>query len=188
MTRLCAAAFSIGLAIAALPPAALADAWKPIAFTGPGGTGAAGVASEAVGRPGVLLVIGCEKGTKDAWRGVALLERTPLPAPTSSDGGIQSEIETGFFGRAPVTGHWHGRATADGLLSWPASSDDLRRSLLREDRTRGQAMLQLALRRGGATERLAFGVGGLASHGPDLAASCDGWGADTEYRRRERGW
>lgn len=173
----------------ALPPsAAHADAWSPLAFVGPGGTPAQGLASTAVGESGARLVVGCEGVAKDAWRGVAVLEPAPPPVPTAAASELDAEVVTTFFGRAPVTTRWRGRQTPDGLLSWPASGEELRRSLLREDRTRGQAMLQVEIRRAGTGQRLVFGIGGLATHGADLAARCGGWGADDGYRRRERGW
>lgn len=174
-------------AAVALPRTAHADAWSPVTFVGPGGTQARGIASTAVGDSGARLVVGCESGAA-AWRGVALLEPAPPPAPTVADTGSGTEIATIFFGRAPVSGPWRSLRTADGVLSWPGSADELRRSLLREDRTRGQATLQLEIRRGATKQRLVFGVGGFAAHGAELAAQCDGWGGDGGYKRRERGW
>lgn len=186
MTRILAA---VVLAACALPPrAARADAWTPASFTGPNGLAARGFASESVGTPGARLVVGCESGAKDAWHGVALIEQVPLPAPTAPDSGFETEVVTAFFGRAPVTGRWRSKATADGVLSWPGSGDELRRNLTREDRTRGQATLRLEVRRGDAKQLLVFGVGGFASHGGEIAERCDGWGADDGYKRRERGW
>lgn len=186
MTRILAVALLVACALA--PRSADADAWTAMTFTGPNGRPAQGFASESVGTPGTRIVVGCESGASDAWRGMALLERAPLPAPTAPDSGFETEVVTAFFGRAPVTGRWRSKATADGLLSWPASGEELRRSLVREDRTRGQATLRLEIRRGDAKQALVFGVGDFASHGGELAERCDGWGADDGYRRRERGW
>lgn len=182
-----AAAVLLLAAAVLLPRAAYADAWSPVTFVGPGGTAARGLASTAVGDSGARLVVGCETGTA-AWRGVALLEPAPTPAPTDADPGSETEIATIFFGRAPVSGRWRSLRTVDGVLSWPGEGDELRRGLLREDRTRGQATLQLEIRRGATKQRLVFGVGGFAAHGAELAALCDGWGADGGYKRRERGW
>lgn len=186
MTRLLAAALLAACTL--VPRSARADAWTTVTFTGPNGSPAQGFASESVGTPGTRLVVGCESGAADAWHGMALLERTALPAPTAPDSGFETEIVTTFFGRAPVTGRWRSKATADGVLSWPASGEELRRGLLREDRTRGQATLRLEIRRGDAKQLLVFGIGGFASHGGALAERCGGWGADDGYRRRERGW
>lgn len=184
LTRVAAGALLV--AAVSLPCTAHADAWSPVTFVGPGGSPAHGLATTAVGDSGARLVVGCESGGDDSWRGVAVLERTSPSAPAVRD--AVTEVVTMFFGRAPVTTRWRSGQTADGVLSWPPSGDELRRGLLREDRTRGQATLQVEIRRGGATQRLVFGVGGFAAHGDDLAAVCDGWGADGGYRRRERGW
>lgn len=186
MTRLLAAVLLAGLTL--LPRVASADSWTPVTFTGPNGSVARGFATESVGTPGARLVVGCESGAADPWRGVALLESTPLPAPTAPDSGFETEVVASFFGRAPVTGRWRSKATADGLLSWSASGEELRRSLVREDRTRGQATLRLEIRRGDAKQLLVFGVGSFASHGGELAERCGGWGGDDGYKRRERGW
>jgi hypothetical protein len=78
--------------------------------------------------------------------------------------------------------------TSDGVLSWPAAAEELRRGLQREDATRGQATLRVEIRRGEATRQLAFGVDGIAARAPELAAMCDGWGAAGATKRRERGW
>lgn len=180
------AARALLVAVVFLPHAAHADAWSPVAFVGPGGTPARGLATTAVGDSGARLVVGCESGDRGAWRGVAILERTSPAATAAPDAG--AEVVTTFFGRAPVTTRWRSGPTADGLLSWPASGEELRRSLLREDRTRGQATLQIEIRRGGTAQRLVFGVGGFEAHGAELAAACDGWGTDGGYKRRERGW
>jgi hypothetical protein len=176
------------LALLAFARGAHADAWTPVTFVGPSGAEAHGFASDAAGGPSARLLVGCEKGGPKAWRGVALLEPGPGALPGPVGGQSEPEVVTAFFGRAPVTSRWHSRATAEGLLSWPGSSEELRRSMLREDQTRGQATLQLEIRRGESKQRLTFGVGGLATHGAEFAAQCDGWGAETNYKRRERGW
>jgi hypothetical protein len=173
--------------LAALPSAARADAWSPALFSGPNGTSAQGFATEAVGTPGVRLLVGCETGA-DAWRGVALLERDPGPGPSPPGDGSATEVVTAFFGRAPVAASWRSRVTSDGVLSWPAAAEELRRGLQREDATRGQATLRVEIRRGEATRQLAFGVDGIAARAPELAAMCDGWGAAGATKRRERGW
>lgn len=180
-------AVALLVAVVSPPRSAYGDAWSPVTFVGPGGSAAAGFASSAVGDSGARVVVGCESGAT-AWRGVALLEPAPPPAPTIPDAGSGTEIATIFFGRTPVSGPWRSRLTADGVLSWPASGDELRRGMLREDRTRGQATLQLEIRGAGTKRRQVFGIGGFAAHGGALAALCDGWGADDGYRRRERGW
>lgn len=173
--------------LAALPAAARADAWAPVRFSGPNGTSAQGFATDAVGAPGVRLLVGCETGA-DGWRGIALLERDPAPGSTPSEDGSSTEVVTAFFGRAPVTAPWRSRVTPDGVLSWPATVEELRRGLLREDETRSQATLRVEIRRGGATRQLAFGVDGLAARAPELAEACHGWGAAGTSKRRERGW
>ncbi|MBM4242506.1 MAG: hypothetical protein FJ148_01660 [Deltaproteobacteria bacterium] len=87
-----------------------------------------------------------------------------------------------------MTARWRSKATADGLLSWPASSEELRRGLMREEQTRGRASLQVEIRRGDAARRLVFGLDGLAAHTTDLTARCDGWSAGGSGKPRERGW
>ena len=181
------AAFAACGLLAALPRAAAADAWAPVIFSGPNGASAQGFASDAVGAAGVRLLIGCETG-QGAWRGIALLERAPVPGPTPGADGASTEVVTAFFGRAPVTASWRSRVTPDGLLSWPAAAEELRRGLLREDETRGQATLRVEIRRGTATRQLAFGVDGIAARAPELAQLCEGWGAPGTSKRRERGW
>lgn len=174
-------------ALAAAPGAAHADAWVPATFVGPTGTTAHGLATAAPGNPGVRLLIGCENGGKGSWRGIALLETAPV-APTPRDGSGHTEVSTAFFGRAAVTSRWGSKATPDGLLTWDEASDELRRGMLREDQTRGQATLRVVLRRGETTLELAFGVDGLGARSTELAAQCDGWGAAGTSKRRERGW
>lgn len=185
LTQLCAAAFAA--AVAATPSAAGADAWTPVTFTGPTGATAHGLAIPSAGDASVRLLIGCEGGAKDAWRGIALLEAAPF-GPTPEGGSGQTEISTAFFGRAPVSSSWKSRVTSDGLLSWPAASDDLRRTIVREDQTRGQATLHLVIHRGATRLDLAFGVDGLGARGAEVASQCGGWGATDTPRRRERGW
>ena len=182
----CLAVLALATLVASSRPAS-ADAWTEATFTGPTGKAAHGFATAAVDSPAARLLIGCESGA-DAWRGIALLERDPLPAPTAPEGGFESEVVTGFFGRAPVTARWRSKATADGLLSWPASSEELRRGLMREEQTRGRASLQVEIRRGDAARRLVFGLDGLAAHTTDLTARCDGWSAGGSGKPRERGW
>ena len=55
--------------------------------------------------------------------------------------------------------------------------DELRRGLLREDRTRGQATLQLEIRRG-ATTAAGLRRRRLRRRGAENWRLCDGWGAD----------
>ena len=186
-SRRAAATVAAWVTLAAAPGPVRADAWTPVLFIGPNGKSAQGFATDAVDAPGARLLVGCETGP-DAWHGVALLERAPLPVPTPPADGFTTEIVTAFFGRAPVTARWRSRVTDDGLLSWLASGEELRRGLLREDSTRGRATLTIDVRRGAAAQRLVFGVGGIGSHGPELAALCDGWRGTGTSKRRERGW
>ena len=183
-----AARLVVLLALTGWPRAALADAWTPATFVGPSGAVAHGFASDATDGPSARLLVGCETGGPKAWRGVALLQAVPAAMPSAGAGSGEPEVVTTFFGRAPVTSRWRSITTTDGVLSWPGSGEDLRRSLLREDQTRGQATLQLEIRRGESKQRLVFGLGGLATHSAELGAQCDGWGAETAYKRRERGW
>lgn len=188
MTRARSGALAAALlALVARPSAAHADAWTPVTFVGPSGAVAHGFASDAVGGPSARLLVGCESTGPSGWRGIALLEPASTTSPTPAKDGAP-EVVTTFFGRAPVTSRWQTSTTTDGVLSWPPSGDELRRSLLREDQTRGQATLQLEVRRGESKQKLMFGLGGLATHGAELGAQCDGWGAETTYKRRERGW
>ncbi|MBY0274454.1 hypothetical protein K2Z84_03860 [Candidatus Binatia bacterium] len=183
--RAATVALASTMVIAASRPAH-ADAWTPTTFVGPTGATAHGLATPAAGDPGVRLLVGCESG-KDSWRGIALLETAPT-APTPGDRSARTEVSTAFFGRAAVTSAWPSKVTSDGVLSWDEASDELRRGMLREDQTRGQATLHVVLRRGETTRELAFGVDGLGARSPELAAQCDGWGAGGTSKRRERGW
>jgi hypothetical protein len=190
------------LALATVAAEARADAWREIAFTSPAGKTARGFATDAIDAPGTRLVVGCEQDAgDDRWRGVAVLEPAAAQASettgptTREDGSGDARPQTidasvAFFARAPVTERWQTTVRRGERISWPALGDALRRSMLREDATRAHAAVTITLRDAPEAQprKLVFGVGGLEERGRDLAATCDGWGASTTEKRRERGW
>lgn len=197
MSRIAVVALLALLAVA--PRRAHADAWSAVEFVGPGGNPAAGIASGATDAQGTRLVIGCETTGSGAWRGIAILTAAPAPAASTATGagaGAKATPATSdttpvvlsFYGRVPVTERWRSTATPGGVLWWADPSEPLLRKLQREDKTRGQAALNVELRAAGGTQKLTFPIGGLGAHGEEIAARCDGFGADRAYRRRERGW
>lgn len=179
------AAAACVVAAGSAPVAAHAGAWKSADFTSPGGKPARGLATDAVGTPGARLVIGCEGASEDAWRGIAVWRDSATP--TDAD---EVEVVVSFFGRTPVTERWQRRADDSGrVVTWPRTSENLRRNLLREDTTRAQASVTVEIRESNVPPaRLVFGVDGLAEHASELGAACSGWGAESSYKRRERGW
>jgi hypothetical protein len=173
------------LTIAGTTRLARADAWQVTEFTSPAGKAAHGIAVESSGAPRARLLIGCESADK-GWRGVAVWHAVK-DKPTNAD----AEVVVSFFGRSPVTERWAQRAEgAEGALLSPASGEALRRNLLREDTTRGQASVTIEVRdKGSDPVRLVFALDGLTARSADLAAACGGWGGATPYsKRRERRW
>ena len=181
---LIAAAVSV-LTAGSAPGAAHAGAWQSAEFTSPGGKPARGLATDAVGTPGARLAIGCAGEAKDAWRGIAVWR----DAATGTDA-AEVEVVVSFFGRTPVTERWQRRADGSGrVVVWPRTSENLRRNLMREDTTRAQASVTIEIREPGVpVAKLVFGVDGLAERAHELGAACGGWGAESSYKRRERGW
>ena len=174
------------LTIAATTSVARADAWQVAEFTSPAGKAAHGIAVDSSGALRARLLIGCESAEK-GWRGVAVW-RAVKDKPASAD----AEVVVSFFGRSPVSERWSQRAEgADGALLAPASGEALRRNLLREDTTRGQASVTVEVRdKGMEPVRLVFPLEGLTARSADLAAACGGWGggAAPYSKRRERRW
>lgn len=174
-----------GLLALAIAVRARADAWQLADFTSPAGKPAHGLVTESTGEPHARLVIGCESSADDGWRGIAVWrDGTVDGSPTAA------QVAVSFFGRAPVTEKWQLRATDDGrVVVWPESSESLRRNLLREDSTRGQAAVTIEVRETGrAPAKLVFALEGLAQRSTELAAACGGWGPAGSAKRRERNW
>jgi hypothetical protein len=174
------------LTITALAGKAHADEWQSAEFTSPAGKPARGIVLDAQGEPHARLLIGCEESTT-GWRGVAVWHAVNAKPSKPS-----AEVMVSFIGRSPVTERWQQRADgADGALLWPQSGEALRRSLLREDATRGRATVTIEIRDGGQRPvELQFALGGLGEHATEVAAACGGWGgASASYPgRRDRRW
>jgi hypothetical protein len=183
--RVCAGITAL-LAILATSRVARADAWTVADFTSPGGKPAHGIVVAASEGPGARLMIGCESGAS-GWRGIAV--QHPVKEKSAS---AAAQVLVSFFGRSPVTERWQQRMEGDdATLLWPASGESLRRNLMREDATRGQAMVTVEIRDQGAEPaRMIFPLDGLTAHSAELAAGCDGWGASVSSysKRRDRRW
>lgn len=173
------------VAAGSAPVTAHAGTWQSAEFPSPGGKPARGIATEAVGTPGARLVVGCDGETKDAWRGIAVWR----DGATGTDA-AEVEVVVSFFGRTPVTERWQRRVDDSGrVVAWPRTGENLRRNLLREDTTRAQASVTVEIREPGVpATKLVFGVDGLGERASELGAACGGWGAESSYKRRERGW
>lgn len=177
-------AVALAAFVAATAGTARADAWQATGFESPTGKPAQGLVVTSVSDPKARLAVGCDGTSTDAWQGVAVFRDT---APASDAGTVP--VVVSFFDRAPVTESWLRRATtAGGIVVWPRASDNLRRSLAREDTTRARAAVTIEIRDADAPPtKLVFGVDGFAERSAELAKACPGLPPGTT-KRRERGW
>jgi len=172
------------LLVLAMAGRARADSWQLTDFESPAGKPARGLVTDSSGEPRARLVIGCESATADGWRGVAIRQDAAATVSVA-----KAEVVISFFGRAPVTQQWQARTAAGQLVLWPESGESVRRDLLREDSTRGEAAVTFEVRSDGrAPQKLVFALEGLSERSSELAAACGGWGSATPAKRRERNW
>ena len=155
-------------------------------FTSPAGKAAHGIARRRERRAARAAA----DRLRERREGLARRRASGAPSRTSPP--ADAEVKVSFFGRSPVTERWPQRAEgADGALLWPASGEALRRNLLREDTTRGQASVTIEVRDkgsdagpAGVRARRARRALGRTRRGVRRLGRC----AAPYSKRRERRW